>query len=242
MEFNMTVTVTLSTVAATLADDCKAFRSAAVTAENKSTPFARSTLAALVSGLSTVDLVTAAVIHAFGNPNSPKTGKPVSTLSGLRPFTGGDAVRKTTETTFKLFANLDADKPRDVQNANGDTVTIGKGDIRKAITAFILNEKDSAKSLNALSDSVATALRAFAKEDADAKGADNSEAANENATTTTEAAPFDAADAIAKLTVWAAGMDEATANAMSDAMNALYQAFDARTVELADTAPVAVAA
>lgn len=232
-----TMSQNIAAVASTLAADVKAFRSAAVASENKATPFARSALAALVSGLSTIDLTTAAIIHAFGNPKSPKTGKPVAKLSGLRDFTGGDAVRKTAETLFRVFENIDADKPRPV--GDEDTV-VGAGAIRPLIISFILNEADAPKSLRALSEGVSALVKAFAKEEADASGADNSEAAADNATP--EAPAFDVADAIAKLAVFFDNMNEEQAETVGPMVAALMNTYDARVNALIDAGDVAVAA
>lgn len=152
-------TVTINTVAATVADDVKAFRSAAVTAENKATPFARSMLAALMSGVWTRTLAESAIIHAFGNPKAPKSGKPVAKLSGLRDFVGGDAVRKTAETVFEMFANLDAVPT-----------------VRPIVTAFVLGDEGAAKSLRALNVAVRDAVKAHVE----ANAPDNSEAVADN--------------------------------------------------------------
>lgn len=232
------MTVFLESIASTVAADIKAFRSSAVTSEGKGNTAARSMLAALLSGVWTQSLAESALIHAFGNPKSPKTGKPVAKLSGLRDFTGGDAVRKAAETVFRIFANVDADAPRTV-----DDVTVGAGTIRPLVVSFVLNETDAPKSLRALNEAVNVALREHAKaispDNADAVA--ETEAESAAPTTSTEAA-FDVADAIAKLTVFASAMDEADANAYSDAINTLYAAWDARCNELTDAAPEALAA
>lgn len=155
----MTVT-SIATVAATVGDDVKAFRSAAVTAENKATPFARSMLAALMSGVWTRTLAESAIIHAFGNPKSPKSAKPITKLSGLRDFVGGDAVRKTAESVFELHANIDAVPT-----------------VRPIVTAFVLGDDGAAKSLRALQ----TAVREAVKAHVEASAPDNSDAVADNA-------------------------------------------------------------
>lgn len=163
-------TSNLAIAAATFGDDVKAFRSSAVTAENKGNTAAKSLLAALVSGIYTESLAIAAIIHAFGNPKGKK-GKVIETLSGLRNVTGGDGVRKMAETVFRIFKNIDADS---VVVGEGDE-TVG-GAIRPLIVAFILGEEGAPKSLRALNDAVNSALRAYAK----ATSPDNADAEADN--------------------------------------------------------------
>lgn len=224
----------LIAAASTVASDVKAFRSAAVTADNKATPFARSLMAALIAGVYTKDLAISAIIHAFGNPKSPKSGKGIEKLSGLRDFAGGDAVRKTAETAFAIVENIDTDKAGDAM-------------IRKAIVAFILNESGAAKSLRALESDVKALIRAYAK----ATLPDNSEAAAETDAETADAKAAPAPAAPAEMTlaerinaltvaVMAAGLDE-----MSDAqaaMTALCDKWDAHVMALTAPAPEALAA
>lgn len=150
----------MTTVAATMGETIKAFRSAAVSAENKATPMARSILAALMVGATSVDGVTAAVIASFGNPKSSKTGKPVSNLSGLREFVGGDATRKTVESIFKIFENCR-----------------GQDTLKAMATAFILEADGAAKSLRALDVAVKDALRADAAKEMGTEG-ENAENVN----------------------------------------------------------------
>lgn len=145
----------LATVAATVGEDLKAFRSASVTGENKGNQSARSLLASLVAGVYTPALATAAIIHAFGNPKG-KGGKPIEKLSGLRAFTGGDAVRKAASTVFGIFENIDADATV-IETADGN---VGAA-IRPLVVGFILNEEGAPKSLRALSEGVSAALRSY---------------------------------------------------------------------------------
>lgn len=170
------MTQVIATVAASLGANLIAFRSTTVAAENKGDVTARSLIASmLVDSTFTADLATAAIIHAFGNPKGAK-GKAIEKLSGLRNVTGGDAVRKMATSVFSIVANIDADK----------TTT---GDIRKIVTAFVLNEKGASKSLRALVADVGGAIRAHVK----ATQPDNSEAEKDNeqadADATADAAP-----------------------------------------------------
>jgi hypothetical protein len=155
---------TLATVAATVGGDIVALRSASVTAENKASPFARSMLAALMSGVWSRDLAVSAIITAFGNPKSPKSGKPISKLSGLRDFTGGDAVRKTAETVFSVFENIDA-----------------VPGVRTLVTDFVLSTNGAAKSLRALLVAVKEATKAHAATLIDADAVTEAEGDNDAA-------------------------------------------------------------
>ncbi|MGN6819186.1 MAG: hypothetical protein ACTHJR_11015 [Sphingomonas sp.] len=126
-----------NSVAATMGDDIKAFRSANVTAFNKATPLARSILAGLMAGVVTASVVTSAVISSFGNPKTP-AGKPITKLSGSGDhLPGWGATRKTVAAILKVFEDIDADK---------DTT----GDVRKNVTAFVLQTDGAPKSLAAL--------------------------------------------------------------------------------------------
>jgi hypothetical protein len=152
----MTSTDNLKLAAQSFGDDVKAFRSSAVTSENKGNTASRSLLASLVSGVMTEALAVAAIIHAFGNPKGAK-GKPVETLSGLRNSTGGDAVRKMAETVFRIVNNIDADSVAPEGNDDWQPA------IRPLVVSFILGEEGAPKSLRALNDAVNSALRAYAK-------------------------------------------------------------------------------
>lgn len=239
------MTVTIETIADTFAKDVKELRSAAVTAENKATPFARSSLASLLAGIRTPDTMTAAILHAFGNPRAIKSGKPVAKVSGLRDFTGGDGVRKAYDSVIKIFDNVDADKPREVTNNDGETVIVGSGKIRALVRSFVLAETDAPKSLRALEMAVRDAMREFAAQEADATGADNADAKAENAKAEAEAKasgaaePFNAADALAKLALFFAEMSADDVNALDGALNAAMDAWDNRVSALAAPAPLA---
>jgi hypothetical protein len=224
------MTVTLATVAATVADEIKTFRSNAVTLENRSTPFARSLLASVVSGLSTVSLLEAAVIHAFGNPKNAK-GKPIAKVSGLRDCVGGKAVYQTWKSFVSIVDCIDGDAPTEVEQEDGTTITVGEGLIRKAVTGFILGEADAPKTLGALNKLITDTLKAHyaltmpSNEEAEA---DNAEADADNAAPVASSSlslreraeqllvAFNAADATAR--------DEAF-----EAIAALFEAVDADT-------------
>lgn len=171
----------LATVAATVGEEIKTFRSNAVTLENRSTPFARSLLASVVSGLSTVSLLEAAVINAFANPKNAK-GKPIAKVSGLRDCVGGKAVYQTWKSFVSIVDCIDGDAPTDVEQDDGTVVSVGSGSIRKAVTGFILSEADAPKTLGALNTFIADALKAHyaltmpSNADAEADNADAAEA------------------------------------------------------------------
>lgn len=216
------MTNAIETVAATVAGEIKAFRTAAVTSENRATPFARSILAALLSGLSTKDMVTSMVIHAFGNPKSP-AGKPIAKLSGSGDhIVGWGATRKTVASVFDVFDNVDADK-------------VGAAAIRPLVVAFVLSDDGSAKSLRALVDAVKVAIAAHA---ATLQG-DNSDAVEENKANdtapATDAAP---APAVLSLTDRINALNVAIAN---DPAALLADDTDAAIAALMDTIKAAYA-
>jgi hypothetical protein len=163
-------TSAIEAVAATVNSEIVAFRSKAVSSENAATPLARSILAAMVAGVATETTVTVMVLHSFGNPKSPK-GKQLEKLSGSGDHVPGfGATRKTIASIFDVFANIDFDAPREV-----DEVTVGAGDIRKAVVAFILKEEGAPKSLRALREAVKASIAAHIA----ATAPDNSEAVAE---------------------------------------------------------------
>jgi len=216
--------MSIQAVAATVATEIAAFRSAAVTSENKATPLARSILAALASGSSTPSLIESMVIHAFGNPKSP-AGKPIKKLSGSGDhIIGWGATRKTVATVFGIFDNIDADAP---QAATDDSDAVpGAAAIRPLIVSFILGDKDAPKSLRALNDAVKAAVAAHAA----TIMPDNSGAVEENkaddkpAAAPEPAAPLSLIDRINQLTVAINANPEALADAATDAaIDALVQ-------------------
>jgi hypothetical protein len=149
----------IAAVGETVAAEVKLFRSAAVTSENRATPLARSILAALVAGSATPALVESMVIHAFGNPKTPK-GKAITGLTGSGDYLPGwGATRKTVASIFDIFANVDTDAPK-VQEEGQEP--IGAGECRRLVVSFILNEGNAPKSLRALRDAVKAAVAAHA--------------------------------------------------------------------------------
>lgn len=136
------------------------FRSAAVTSENRATPLARSLLGALVAGTATPALVVSMVIHAFGNPKTPK-GKAIDKLSGSGDYLPGwGATRKTVTGILALFENIDVDAPRNVE-VDGETVIVGEGKVRETIVSFILEGEGSPRSFRALQEAVRAHVSAF---------------------------------------------------------------------------------
>lgn len=137
-------------VASNLASTAVAFIDANKAADSASTPFARSSLAAIIGGLSSVAMTEALVIAAMGSPKSPSTGKPIKKVSGLRDFDGGARLYQAWKDIVFITENIDADAPKEVVpavEAEGDTeavpaVVIGNGAIRSAVVSFILNEGD----------------------------------------------------------------------------------------------------
>ena len=196
----------MTNVANNMGETIKAFRSAAVAAENKATPMARSILAALMTGVASPDKVVATVIASFGNPKSPKTGKPVDKLSGLRDFVGGDATRKTVESILKAH-----------ENAKGNDALV------KLVTSFVLDADGAPKSLRALIVAISDKIRADA-----AKEVGPSEKAETNTGNTGDDAKggvtITDADLINKAALVIAGLDDAAFLALSDNVAALRKA------------------
>lgn len=230
------MTVAINAVAATIANEIKLFRQAAVTSENRGTPFARAILASLVAGTQTPALVTSAVLHAFGNPKSPK-GKPLDKLSGSGDHVVGfGATRKTVSTAFEIFDNIDADAPR---AAIGEVDAIpGAAAIRPLVVSFILNEAGAPKSLAALASAVKTAIAAHTASIMPAN--DEAKEENEEAAKTDPVTPaavnLTIAQRIADLIVAIQADPEALA-AGSDADNAigtLYETINATYAFLAE--------
>ena len=131
--------------ASTVAASTVAFIEANRSADKASTPFARSTLAAVVGGLSSLSMVESLVIAAFGSPKG-KNGKPVAKVSGLRDFDGGARLYQAWKAVAFIVDNLDADAPTE-QTRGEETATIGEGAIRAAVTAFILQDDGAATAL-----------------------------------------------------------------------------------------------
>lgn len=201
----------LNTVANNMGETIAAFRKSAVTTENKATPMARSILAAMLTGVATEDKVTIAVIASFGNPTSPKTGKPVAKLSGLRDFVGGDATRKTVETIVKIHANVK-----------------GHDALTKLVTSFILDAQGAPKSLRALDVAVKDTLKAEAA--ADPANADGAAETNTGTNDDTATAPSETiADRINKLALEIAGTSDDEFQLMGDNIAALRKAIADRT-------------
>lgn len=198
----------MNTVAGNMGDAIKAFRSAAVTAENKATPMARSILAALMTGAVSPDKVVMIVIDSFGNPKSPKTGKPIEKLSGLRDFVGGDATRKTVESILKVHDNV-----------KGDAA------LTKLATSFILEATGAPKSLRALEVAVKDAMRA---EVAKGRGTENESAETNTGTIEAPVAAETLADRLNKMALEIAGIADEDMGAVDAALTALRNAIGER--------------
>lgn len=201
----------MTNVANNMGETIKKFRETAVTLENRATPMARSILAALMTGAATHDKVVAAVIASFGEPKSPKTGKPVDKLSGLRDFVGGDATRKTVESILKAYDNI-----------KGDAV------LEKLASDFVLERAGSPKSLRALTVAIADHLRAEAAKNA----GDTGGGAETNIGNTGDDAKggvvVSDTDVLNKAAMIVASMDDDAFLAASDTIAALQSAIRAR--------------
>lgn len=235
---------TLATVSASLAANIVDFRKAAVTAHNKATPYARSTLAAIASGVATIALVEVQVLQAFGNPKTPK-GKAMS-VSGLRDksIVGGQAFYQAHKDVRFIAENIDSDanqpvldsEGQPVLDSEGNALTIGEGAIRKAVEAFALGLEGAAKSLNELKTSVDASLVAFAAllmPDNGEAVADN-EAAAPAAPAAAPAAPVSLATRIAELILAIGQASDDELNEAYDSFELINQAVNARIDAVAD--------
>jgi hypothetical protein len=222
------MTNTVNTVAATVGDEIKSFRSAAVTSENRSTPLARSLLASVVSGTMTVALLESAALVAYGNPKNAK-GKPIATVSGLRNCIGGTAFYQTWKSFVSLVETIDGDAP--VTDADGTTV--GNGSIRKAIVGFILGNEDAPRNLKQLLAFRDDALKAFYALTMPAPDAATDDAAKEPAAAVPaagngEISQLSLLDRVNALLVAIAASDDAEFDAAYDALATVPAAINAR--------------
>ena len=149
----MTATVNLfAAPASTLAASTVAFIDANKGADSASTPFARSTLATIVGGIASASMVESIVIAAMGAPKSPKTGKPIAKVSGLRDFDGGARLYQAWKDIAFIVDNIDADAwvvaPADTDVPLLPTIGLpGANAIRPLVEGFILNASDAPKAL-----------------------------------------------------------------------------------------------
>jgi len=124
-----------------------AFIEGAKASATLATPFARSLLAALVGGSASPSMLESMVLSAAGSPRSPKTGKLIAKVSGLRDaIEAGDAIRKAWENTLFVFDNIDADAWL-VAPTDEDAGQPGAAAIRPMVEAFILESEGAEKAL-----------------------------------------------------------------------------------------------
>lgn len=168
-------------------------REAGEAVDTAATPFSRSLLAALLSGVSST-MAETMIVAAYGSPKSPATGKPVKGVSGLRAIHGGMAAYQTFKTVNGIAAAMG--DPTDYQGADiasylveGVTaITVGEI-VSPMVEAFAIGGKDAVKSLNALSVAVKAIMTAHAKAVAEAADAPPA-ASNDDVLPETEAAPL----------------------------------------------------
>jgi len=230
--------------AATLATDALALKGAGIAASGASTTFARSVLATVLGGLSSLDMVASVVIAAMGAPKSPKTGKPIAKVSGLRDFEGGDAIYNAWKRVAFILDNIDADAS-DVAPATDDAPAIkGANTIRSTVTAFILKEAGAPTALfgsTGVHAFVVSAMTAHAEAIALHNGVDNSEQKEGEQKEGEQEAPVTLADRIALFMVaLGAASDETvltSANELEALMDAIVDRNNAAIANLADATP-----
>lgn len=138
--------------AALLTTSAIAMIEASKATDTAATPFARSALAAIIGGLSSVAMTESHVLAAFGSPRSPATGKPIRNLSGLRNIDGGVRVYQAWKDVAFIADNIDADEWLIHPDPEGETDdakagTPGARLARAAVVGFILNEGEGPKVL-----------------------------------------------------------------------------------------------
>lgn len=228
----MTQTVNLfAPIANTLAANAIAFKDASKAADNASTPFARSVLAAIVGGVSTLAFAESVVIGAFGSPLSPATGKPVNKVSGLRNVEGGSRVYQAWKDVAYIVDNLDTDAAKEVTGPTGP-VSVGNGAIRAAVIAFILSDAGAKTALfgaTGLTAHVKALIAEHGKDVATAMGVQQ-ETPNKGEENKGEAAPTQSlTDRVNALIVALNEADDAAWGEALVSLSALSDLIDART-------------
>lgn len=244
----MTQTINLfAKPAATLASNAIALGDAGKATSGASTAFARSVLATVMGGLSSLDMVQSLTIAAMGAPRSPKTGKPVAKVSGLRDFDGGDAIYNAWKRIAFILDNLDADAwieaPSD-DNADG---IAGASAIRPMVTAFVLNEAGAKSALfgaTGIHAAVTEAMTVHAEAIALHNGVTPTEANDTDNDTDTDTAPVTLAERIATFLVALKASDAETLIANGEALQTLSDAISDVYSDAMNTvtAPEAIAA
>lgn len=230
----------LAPVAGKLTANTLAFVTASREADSASTPFARSALAAIIGGLSSLAMTESHIVAAFGSPLSPSTGKPVKGISGLRNFEGGARLYQAWKGVTLIIENIDADAYLVAPGTSEDAPegVAGLALIRKAVVAFVLNEGDikslfGAKGIIAfVKDSMEQHAQAVAKlAGVEPEEAPASEGDNDNA-------PQSLSDRSAAMLVALQAASDSDFFDASEALAALSDYIDTRWRQIADaTAP-----
>lgn len=133
-------TVSLASIALTMTSDALNLRHAGEASAKAQSAFARSTIAAVLTGVSTLAFAEAQLLGVFGSPRDAK-GKAIKSASGLRDVEGGFAAYQAFRVIRLAVDNVDADIATNVTNPNtGDVTSVGDGSIRSTVTAFALGE------------------------------------------------------------------------------------------------------
>ena len=227
--------------ATALAANTVAFVDANRASDAASTPFARSVLASVVGGLSSLAMVDMLIIAAMGSPKSPATGKPIAKVSGLRDFDGGARLYQAYKVVVSVLENIDADAPVTIGEGEA-AVTVGEGLIRKAVVGFILGEADAPKALfgkSGLDGTVKGIMAEHAKATLAAMGVEPEADADADAKPADANAPMSIADRLAATLVAIKAMSDEEFFDNQQALAALSDFIDARWDAIAAaTAPV----
>lgn len=226
---------TLATVALTMTADAMTLRTAGEATGKAQIAFARSVIAASLTGVATLAFAEAQLIAVYGAPKDSK-GKAVKSASGLRDVDGGFAAYQAWRVIAYVVDNADTDAANDVTNpTTGDVASVGDGAIRTLLTSFALGEtalrglsglKKAVEALvTAHATATAVAMGVAVEDTTDDKGKDG---ANDNA------APVSLHDAATAMLLRLQSATDADFETAQTALAALSDYVDARWNAIAD--------
>lgn len=233
----MTATATnlpLASIALTMTADAMALRTAGEATGKAQTAYARSTLAAIATGVSSLAFAEAQLIGVYGAPKDSK-GKAVKSASGLRDVDGGFAAYQAFRIIRHVADNIDTDAPATITPPEGEAVSVGTGAIRALVVSFALGES-GLRGLSGLKGAVDALVTAHANAVAKAMGVavesdDKGEGNGDKGTTDAPVSLLDAATAMLLRVQNASDVDFAEAQA---ALAALSDYIDSRWAHIAD--------
>jgi len=245
---NNNVNAALATVANDMTSNALALRVAGESAAKAQMTFAQSTVAAVLTGVSSLAFAEASLLGVFGSPKDAK-GKAIKSASGLRDIEGGFSAYQAFRVIRFVVENMDADAPVDVTHPTEGTVTnVGTGEIRTFLTAFALGESD-VRGVNGAKKRVETLIAAHAAAVAAAMGvkADGEgegEGEGKDADKGGKDAPVSLIDTVTATLLRLQSADDAAFTEAQTALAALSDYIDSRWNAIADAeaaaAPVAV--